>query len=290
MMRNVNEVMFTNSYLLFFKLMRCKKEKEPLNECMESTFTQFGLTAEDYRYMGSSVSGYVFGKNSEKCYTSLVAEIKKIYCSGKHTVLNRNFDQSILLEEVEYRGYLYSFLVDRHVSKNVVILLDFYTQEERKTEDILFTSIDGVSHLQRNKAVHYRKIMGGKYCIINTYNAFCSFAHVKNENLHIGLNAPFFNEFFEENLWKFQEGVLGISKEQNRMDDFNYVKFGNMIVIFNYNVNKFYRNNGAKVRYNIHRYYTGSQQSEVAIPRSVACAKHRYNVVNVKNVELKNVV
>ncbi len=233
-MRDIKTTLYTNSYLVFLKLMSHKMKTEVLSESIKNAFSAIGVPTEDYFQMGSSVIGYLFQKNAKLCYTFLKEEIKKIYLDGKRKILARAAGNMIFLEEVEYKGFYYSFLVDHHSSKNVVILLDYYRFEDKKKEDILFTSRNGVSFLANHPPLHYRIISEGRYHVINTYNAFCAFANMLNVEPELTLNVAFFEDFLKENEDKLQWNPSGKAEEHLTGNKFYYVRFANIIIIFDY--------------------------------------------------------
>ena len=222
-----NEVLFTNTYALFKKVANSKKRGESLSECMSYTLSQSSYVTGDFFEMKSSDIMRYFGK--EKLHQkNLVKQIEQIYYYGIHTVLETSVDQKTKLIEVSFNGYFYSFLVDfREFKRNVVILTNFYSSVERTS----------INHLFAEYSVYCEEIHSvrhGRLKVINTYDAFCSYASYQNAHLTRELNKKLFPEFLKENGMRLQYDTTLNENDKIAETRFSYVQFRNAVIMYEF--------------------------------------------------------
>ncbi len=227
----VNKILFTNTYALFRKVMADKKRGESLSECMNYSLSKSPYVVDNFFEMSSSIAMGYFNKNSKLHYKALVEQIEEIYCNGTHYMLETSLDQKTKLIEVFFNEYFYSFLVDFRVGKqHVVILTNFYSQQERYSVNRLFANN---TYCQKVNSTRY-----GKLTIINTYNAFCNYAAYCHSSLHRDLNKVFFPEFLKENGIRFQYNNMALNENDKIIGTrFSYVQFRNAVIIYEFEAN-----------------------------------------------------
>ena len=159
-----------------------------------------------------------------------------MFLRGERILLAETTDKLVQQFEVYYRGFCYAYLLDHHAGKEVALLTDFYRPEERKTENLLLTSLNGQSYAEENKEVHYRFYRNGQYVIINTYHAFCKYADYLHENKDLGFNRILFSTASAELDSLFRKG--GDINSGVTGQNMSYVVFGNIIVAYRFNKGK----------------------------------------------------
>jgi len=185
-------MLYTNTYPLFLRLMNNFRRDETmardLHDALERTN---GPLSEDLFEQGSSVIRRVFESSRKYCYASLVESIEKIYTEGYRKVLDcENFGQ-VILEEVYYKNYYYSFLINNAGAEKVIMLTNFYNETEKAYENLLLTGTALKPFTSLNKGIW---TTFGDYIVINTYNAFCAYGSSKGLEIKAELNIPFFND------------------------------------------------------------------------------------------------
>ena len=228
---NLDKVMYTNTYPLFLKLMNCREKGERLSEAIYDAFLAANLPVHDFWNAPSPVLSASFSFRKNICYSFLVNRIKEIYLNGERSLL-KEYD-GVCHVEVSYCGFLYSFLTDFHANKEVVVLTDFYKKVDRKNENLLLTSINGTSFVDNNEPIHYVRTKHNTI-IINTFNAFCNYAHYLNRPCEKDFNKILFHDFM------FTHSVtFGIPMRNNKIpgDRFNYIIFDNVVIIFDFIIN-----------------------------------------------------
>lgn len=217
---NQKNLFFTHTYPAFCKLMKCKEPNERLSKALYKMYKQItNAEAGNFFEMSSSVAQNIFFKNAKKLQNSLNKEIKTIFTSEKHIILQQT--KEIKLIEINSNNYIYTFIADSH--KNIAILTNFYKPKERSTKNPLLTDPLEAPH-------HKFNINNNEYYTINTYNAFCNYAEYTNSRLTKELNKPFFNSAQAEITKKLQN--LNIA--DTNAEQFNYIIFNNTIILYNF--------------------------------------------------------
>ena len=221
MLCEVGSIFYTNSYPLYLKLMKDFRRGESLADAIaEGLYMRFPDLQENlYESSGLVLRGYFEKEPSYYC-NILRSKIRQIYTEGYHKTLNIQND--VIFEEVYYEQYYYSFISQSNeMGRKYIILLNFYGKEEMNTEDKLFTGTVENPFIESNKINWCRGPKGE--IVINTYNAFCAYAHYENKKADWKLNSPFFKEILE-NLNVHNEYV-------NAPHTFKYITYDNLIIV-----------------------------------------------------------
>lgn len=212
-------MLFTHTYPLFRKLMLVKEENERLSQALNIMYEPL-TTPETGNFfeMGSSVAQALFLKNAETFTNELNKEIKDIFHSEMHFILQQ--DKRVKLIQITSNNYNYIFLSDS--SKKVTILTTFYKAEENNKEHPLLTE-----YLEKP---YYDNLymQNTNYYIVNTYSSFCKYADYNKTELSKNLNYEFFNSAKSQIIQKQSQPNL------IHFVEFDYITFQNVIILYKF--------------------------------------------------------
>lgn len=218
------ELIYTNTYLAFCKIMSGELKNELISEFMRtnsSVDSTFDNDIEDNKPQS--------GNNSLACmrlFEGVCKMTKDIYEVGLKTILNQI--RNTLLIEVTYGDFTYDFLKKTERDSTVIILTNLYKSEERQKENPLLPTLKGHTVKEIENTIYYQWYFDRFYYVINTYNAFCQYASYLHHDLNDSFNTILFKAIREE-----IEPKLPLDSTASSINgNFKYIIYGNVIIVY----------------------------------------------------------
>ena len=165
--------------------------------------------------------------NDRLCYSYVNDQLENIYNSGEHFYTKEY--KNGRLESVLYQNMFFTFVI----RGNVYILTDFCHPSEWQNENVLLGGPAASIDISENELYHiYHCPFDNKdYIVVNTYNAFYSFAEATGEAPNLGLNSYLFRNFSESYICcPFSDDL----QEEEWQFQFKFVCIENVVILYDY--------------------------------------------------------